>query len=124
MKFKKYYIENSQGKSNCVIRSFCKAFNKEFDVVYNELCAIQKELKCDSFNDIEVFETYMKRNNVFKIEYGNNIKVKDLKLDNGLYIVFCYDKKEFYHMIVIIDNILYDRDKSSFELYTISVYKG
>ena len=123
MKFNEFYIENKDGWSNCVIRSFCKLFNKEYDEVYSELCNIQKELNCGSFNDIEVFETYMKRMNVDKIEYGTDIKLKDLKLDNGSYIVFCWDKKDFYHMVTIINNILYDRDNSSLELYTISVYK-
>ena len=123
MKFNEFYIENSKGKSNCVIRSFCKLFNKEYNEVYNELCEIQKQLNCSSYNDIEVFETYMKINNVDKIEYGNDIQVKDLTLDNGSYIVFCWDKKEFYHMITIINNTVYDKDDRSLELYTISIYK-
>lgn len=123
MKFNEFYIENSEGKSNCVIRSFCKLFNKEYNEVYNGLCNIQKELNCSSFNDIEVFETYMNRNGVDKIEYGKDIKIKDLSLDNGSYIVFCWDQKDFYHMVAIIDNTLFDKDDRSLELYTISVYK-
>ncbi len=123
MKYKKYYIENSHGKSNCVIRSLCKVLNRDFDFIYDELCNIQKELNCDSFNDIEVFETYMKRNSINKIEYGKDIKIKDLKLDNGTYIIFCSDKKDFYHMVAVIDNILYDKNNNSLELYTISIYK-
>lgn len=123
MKFSKFYIENKEGRSNCVIRSFCKLFNKEYDQVFNELCSIQKELNCSSFNDIEVFETYMKRNDVNKIEYGSDIRIKDLSLDNGSYIIFCWDKKDFYHMVTVIDNTLFDRDNSSLELYTITIYK-
>jgi hypothetical protein len=123
MKFNEFYIENSEGKSNCVIRSFCKLFNKEYDQVYNELCNIQKELNCSSYNDIEVFETYMNRNGIDKIEYGSDIKIKDLSLGSGSYIVFCYDKKDFYHMVTIIDNVLFDKDNRSLELYTISIYK-
>jgi hypothetical protein len=65
----------------------------------------------------------MKRRNTFPIEYNKNIKVKDLKLDNGKYLVFCYDKKDFYHMVSIIDNILYDKDDSSLDLYVINIYK-
>ena len=56
MKFNKFYICNSEGKSNCVVRTFCKSFNEEYENVYNELCLIAKELNCESFNDIEVFE--------------------------------------------------------------------
>ena len=123
MNYTEYNICNSEGKSNCVIRSFCKTYNEKYDDVYNELCEIAKELKCESFNDIEVFENYMKRRNTTSIEYGKNIKIKDLKLDNGKYLVFCWDKKDFYHMVSIIDNTLFDKDNKSLELYTINLYK-
>ena len=123
MKFKEYYICNSDGKSNCVIRSLCKMYNDEYDNVYNELCSIANELNCKSFNDIEVFEAYLKRRNTNIIEYGKDSKIKDLNLDDGKYIVFCWDKNDFYHMVTITDNVLYDKDDSSLELYTISVYK-
>ena len=123
MKFEKFYIENIYGKSNCVIRSFCKLFNKEYNDVCDELCSIQKELNSSSYNDIEVFETYMKRNNVNKIECENNIRLRDLNLKNGSYIIFCWDKKNFYHMVTIIDNILFDKDVKSLDLYVISIYK-
>lgn len=123
MKFSEFYISNSEGKSNCVIRSLCKMYDKEYEEVYNELCDIAKELNCESFNDIEVFETYMKRRNTTKLDYGKDIKIKDLELDDGKYIIFCFDKKDYYHMVPIIDNVLFDKDNSSLELYIISIYK-
>lgn len=123
MTFKEFYITDKNGKSNCVIRSLCKILNKEYNDVYNELCKITEDLKCDSFNDIPVFEKYMGDNNIFKINHDEDIKVKDLKIDNGSYIVFCYDKKEFYHMISIIDNDIYDKNSDFMDLYVISVYK-
>ena len=106
MKFIEYNITNNDGKSNCVIRSFCKMFNESYSDVYDELCRIQKELNCENINDIEVFETYMRNHNVNSIDYGKNVKVKDLKLDNGSYIVFYWNKDEFYHMLPIIDNVV------------------
>ena len=99
MKFVEYNITNNDGKSNCVIRSFCKMFNKSYKDVYDRLCQIQKELNCENFNDIEVFETFMKNHNVIPIDYGKDIKVKNLNLDSGSYIVFCCDRDEFYHML-------------------------
>ena len=123
MKFNEFFICNSEGKSNCVIRSLCKIYNEEYDNVFNELCDISKDLNSQSFNDVEVFEEYMKRRNTFVIDYGKDIKIKDLKLDNGKYLVLCYDKKDFYHMVAVIDNCLYDKDDRSLELYTITVYK-
>ena len=123
MKFVEYNITNNDGKSNCVIRSFCKMFNKSYKDVYDRLCQIQKELNCENFNDIEVFETFMKNHNVIPIDYGKDIKVKNLNLDSGSYIVFCCDRDEFYHMLPIIDNVVYDKDDRSMELYAISLYK-
>ena len=123
MEFKEYYIENNEGKSNCVIRSLCKLYNKEYNDVYNELISISKELNSESYNDIEVFETYMKRYNTLPLDYGNNLKIKDLNLDKGSYIVFCYNKQDFYHMIPIINNIVYDKDNRCLDLYVITIYK-
>mgnify|MGYP001089696372 FL=1 len=45
-----------------------------------------------------------------------------LSLDNGTYIVFCY-QDDFYHMTCIMDNTLYDNKKDSFNLKTITLYK-
>jgi len=123
MKFSEFYICDKEGKSNCVIRSLCKAFNEKYIDVYNELCSIAKSLNCESYNDVEVFEAYMKRRNTYAIDYGKDLKIKDLNLDNGKYLVFCYDKKEFYHMVSIIDNILYDKNAESLELYVVTIYK-
>lgn len=123
MTFKEFYIVDKDGKSNCVVRSLCKILNKEYDDVYNNLCKIAEELNCSSFNDIEVFEKYMEDNNIIKINRDEDIKVKDLKIDNGSYIVFCYDRKEFYHMISIIDNVIYDKNSDCMDLRVISVYR-
>lgn len=65
----------------------------------------------------------MEQNRTKKISFNQDIKIKDLELDNGSYIVFCWDKKEYYHMVTIIDNVLYDKDDNSMELYPISIYK-
>lgn len=124
MKFKEYYIENKEGKSNCVIRSFCKLYDKSYDEVYGSLCDIAKSLNCNSFNDIEVFEEYMKRHNTIQINYQKEVMIKDLALDNGSYIVFCWDKNEYYHMNVIIDNVLYDKNIKGLELFPIKIYKS
>lgn len=123
MRFEKYYITDKNGNSNCLIRSLCRIYNKEYEEVFGDLCSLAKELKCENFNDIEVFETYMKRHNTFKIDYGKDKKIKELDLNNGNYIVFCYDKKDWYHIVNIENNVLYDKENDSLELYVISIYK-
>lgn len=122
MKYSEYFISNKEGKSNCVIRSFCKLYNQEYDVVFNELVELAHELNHNSFNDVEVFEEYMRRHNTTEIE-SKKIKIKDLELDSGNYIVFCYDKKDYYHMITIIDNTIYDKTDECLDLYVIKIYK-
>ena len=122
MNFEEYYITDSNGKSNCVIRSFCKIYSREYDDVSNELLSISKELNKD-FNDIETFEELMMRHNTIKVDYGKDLLIKDLTLDNEKYIIFCYDKKDFYHMIPIINKTIYDYNSDSLNLYVISIYK-
>ena len=124
MKFIKYYITNKEEKSNCVIRTFCKIFNEEYDNVYNELCRIQKELNCSNYNDIEVFEKYMENHNFNSIDYGKDIVIKELELDDDTYIVFCWNKDDFYHMLPIINNVIYDKKESSMNLFTLKLYKS
>ena len=124
MKFIKYYITNKEGNSNCVIRTFCKIFNEEYDNVYNELCRIQKELNCSNYNDIEVFEKYMENHNFNSIDYGKDIVIKVLELDDDTYIVFCWNKDDFYHMLPIINNVIYDKEESSMNLFTLKLYKS
>ena len=123
MKYIQYNICNLEGKSNCVVRTFCKLLNENYDNIYNELCNIKEELKCESYNDVLVFETFMKRNNINAISYGRDMLVKDLELSLGEYIVFCYDKKDYYHMIPIIDNVIYDKNDKCLDLYVINVYE-
>lgn len=123
MRFNKFYVEDKNGKTNCVIRSFCKLYGGTYEEVINELLSIKDEIKAESFNDIEVFEEYMRRRNTEKIDYGKDKRIKDLDVDNGNYIVFCWDKDNFYHMVTIIDNTLYDKDDTSSNLYAITVYK-
>ncbi len=123
MIFKEFYISDKNGKSNCVIRSLCKILNKEYGDVYNDLCEVAKELNYSSFNDIPVFEKYMEDNNIFKINCEESIKVRDLKINNGSYIVFCWDKNDYYHMVPIVDNVIYDKNSDCLNLYVISIYR-
>ena len=117
----KYIEYNSEG--NCIIRSFSKLYNTNPIDIYNELESIKNELNKDNTNDIEVFEEYMKRRNTNKIDKYKDIQVKDLVLDNNSYIVFCCDKKDWYHLIPIIDNTVYDKTSNCLDLYVISIYR-
>ena len=68
MNFIEYNLTDKNGNSNCVIRSLCKILNKEYNEVLNGLLDTAKVLNNESFNDIPVFEEYMKQNNIIKID--------------------------------------------------------
>ena len=122
MNYNYFYLTDKEGKSNCVIRSFCKIYDMEYDDVSKELLTISKELNCN-FNDIETFEEFMRLRNTIKLDNYQDELIKDLKLDNGKYIIFCYDKKDFYHMVPVINKTVYDYNNDSLNLYVISIYK-
>ena len=122
IKYKYYYITDKNGNSNCVIRSLCKLLNKEYEEVYNVLLTISNKLNMNT-NDIEVFEQYMLDNNIINIGYKGDKLIKEFDFENEKYIVFCYDKKDYYHMVPIINNVMYDRTEDSLNLYIISIYK-
>ena len=122
MNYNYFYLTDKDGKSNCVIRSFCKIYDMEYDDVSKELLTISKELNCN-FNDIETFEEFMRLRNTIKLDNYHDELIKDLKLDNSKYIIFCYDKKDFYHMVPVINETVYDYNNDSLNLYVISIYK-
>lgn len=122
MKYEYYYVEDNNKKSNCIIRTFCKLFNKEYDAVKQELINIAKELNYETYAEIEVFEKYLNDKNYIKIEHKEE-QIKNLQLEKGKYAVFCYDKKDYYHMLAIINNTVYDKIEDNLNLYTITIYK-
>lgn len=122
MKYEYYYVEDENKKTNCIIRTFCKLFNKEYEEVKQELINIAKELNYETYAEIEVFEKYLNDNNYKKIEHKEE-QIKNLKLEKGKYAVFCYDKKDYYPMLAIINNTVYDKKEDNLNLYTITIYK-
>ncbi len=65
----------------------------------------------------------MNRHNTFKLDKYEGEMIKDLKLDNDDYIIFCCDKKDFYHMVPVINNVVYDYNEDFYKLYVINIYK-
>ena len=118
MKYKEYTAEG-----NCIIRTFAKLFNKSSKEIYNELFEITKKQNREDYTDIEVWEEYLFKNNYKKID-NEETKINQLELDNSKYAVFCWDKKDYYHIVPIINNTLYDKTDKSLELYVLRIYKN
>lgn len=123
MKFEEYDYVDKNGGSNCILRSFSKMFNIPYERVEKGILQDAKELGYDDYKKVEVFEKYLETCHTYPINYGKNIQIKNLELSKGKYVVFCYDKKDNYHMVYIKDGILYDKNDKSLELYTIQIYK-
>ncbi len=124
MEYKKYYISDENGNSNCVIRTFCKVFNKNYSEVKNELIEISRKLKASSYNDTEVFEKYLSQKGYFPEETDKSIKVSNLELSKETRIILCWDKKDYYHMLPIINNTIYDKNSDSLDLYVLKIYSN
>ena len=115
------YYNPIEEKGSCVQRSLSKIFDKNYFEVKEDLINISKSLEKDDYREVEVFEKYLFDNGAKELDI-KDILVKDLKLGSGKYIVFCY-KDDWYHMIPIINNTIYDKTKDCFELIVLKVYK-
>lgn len=120
MKFEYYNPVDEKG--GCIFRSFSKYFDKDYNTIKNEILDLQKELNAESYTDDIVIETYLNNNGVYDTNNPFRGQIKDLK-NEGKSIILCYNKKEFYHMVTIIDNVVYDKHEDTFDLYVLKIYK-
>ena len=116
------YYNPSDDKRSCVVRTLTKLTGKEYSTVKAELTALAHELGHETYNDEAVFEPYMANHGFYKISNHCNT-VGELESDSGAYCVYCTNRAGFYHLLPIVDNIIYDRRNDSLELYVIAVYK-
>ena len=119
MKFIKYDPEMEKG--GCILRTFMKLFDKDEISIYNELVNLAKEMNHNDYTDIEVFEKYLENNSYIKLDIKDML-VGELNNLNGKYACFCF-KGDFYHMLPIINDTIYDKREESLELTVISLYK-
>lgn len=118
MKLEYYNIDNY----NCVIRTFVKLLDKSPIKIEKELNDLANELDYDNYNEVEVFEKYLNLNNYNKISM-DKLKIGNLENMNGKYAVFCH-KDDFYHMIPIINNTVFDKNKDILDFEVITIYKN
>lgn len=74
-------------KGDCVIRAFCGALDKKWDVVFSELCDIAKK-KYDMPNSNTVIKQYAENNGLVKVSLPEYMYVsKFAQTHKGTYIV-------------------------------------
>lgn len=122
LSFEQY--DPSEDKQNCVVRTMTKLTGKDYPVVKSELKQLAARSGFETYNDQSIFEEYMSRCGIYKQrDYNNNTKLKDLDLSGGAYCVLTSNRESYYHMLPVIDNVIYDRRNNSLDLYVITIYK-
>lgn len=120
MKYEYYNPEDEKG--SCFQRSISKLLNKDYNKVKEDLVELSKKLGYSDYREIEVFETYLKNNNVYELKKEFNCKVEDLSIEPGKYIIFG-NKEDWYHMVCLIDDTFYDKNENYKEINIIKIYK-
>ena len=116
------YYNPVDEKGDCVARSISKLLNKDYNKVKEELISLAETLEQTDYREIEVFETYLKNNNVYELKKEFNCKVEDLSIEPGKYIIFG-NKEDWYHMVCLIDDTFYDKSENYKEINIIKIYK-
>ena len=117
-----YYNPSDESRS-CVVRTLTKLTGKEYSTVKAELDALAQELGYETYNEAAVFERYMAKHSIYKMKEYENITVGELELNGGSYCVYSTNQNGFFHLIPVVDNVIYDRRNDSTELFVIAVYK-
>lgn len=117
-----YYNPSDESRS-CVVRTMTKLTGKDYATVKAELTDLASKNGCESYNDEAVFSRYMAEHGIHKMQEYGNTTVGELKLDDGIYCVFATNRNGFYHLMPVVDNVIYDRRDDCRSLYVIAVYK-
>jgi hypothetical protein len=117
------YYNPSEETRSCVVRTMTKLIGKDYDTIKAELTALAHSMEADSYNNDAVFEHYMAGHGIYKLKEYNNITVGELELSNGTYCVYSTNRNGFYHLLPVVDNVIYDRRDDSRGLFVIAVYK-
>lgn len=116
------YYNPVDEKGSCVQRSLSKILNKDYNETKQELIELSKSLGYSDYREIEVFETYMKKYNIIELNQEFNCTIEDLIIEPGNYIIFG-NKEEWYHMVCLINNTIYDKNENYKEINIIKIYK-
>ena len=117
------YYNPSDEKRSCVVRTMTKLTGKDYQTVRQELTALAEETGYPDYNEPTVFEQYLAEHDYFRCMDDCGVQVKELMLSDGAFCVFCTNHEEFYHLMPVIDGVIYDRRNDCQELYVLAVYR-
>ena len=116
------YYNPVDEKASCVGRSISKILDKDYEETKKELIELSKSLGYEDYREIEVFETYLKNHNIIELNQEFNCTIEDLIIEPGNYIIFG-NKEEWYHMVCLKNNTIYDKNENYKEINIIKIYK-
>ena len=117
-----YYNPSDESRS-CVVRTMTKLTGGEYQAVKHELTALAQEMGYPEYNEPAVFERYLLSHGFAKCSEGGGSQVRAFRLDRGIYCVFCTNQADYFHLMPVIDGVIYDRRNDSQELYVLAVYR-
>jgi len=115
------YYNPINEQSGCIVRSISRALNKNYLEVKKEISDYARE---KDYHEEEVFQSFLLEHG-FTIDLsnqGSNLLELDVK---GINIVLAKDN-DWYHMICVIDNVIYDKNnlEDLKNLKVIKIYKS
>ena len=117
-----YYNPSDETRS-CVVRTMTKLTGKAYQTVRDELTALASEFGYPEYNAPAVFEHYLAQHGFVKSEDSGGLQVRALRLARGTYCVFCTNGEDFFHLMPVIDGVIYDRRDDCQDLSVLAVYE-
>lgn len=117
------YYNPSDERRSCVVRTMTKLTGKPYPAVKQALAGLAAALGYPDWNEQAVFERYLAEYGFRKCENMSGMQLGELSLQSGAYCVFCTNRADFFHLLPVIDGVIYDRRDDCRALYVIAVYK-
>ncbi len=117
------HFDPTDEKRSCVVRTMTKLTGRDYGSVKAELAALAAEMGCETYNDQRVFGRFLEDLGFSRIGGYEGLTVGELELKNGSWCVHCTDRKEFQHLLPVVDGVIFDRRDDSRGLFVEAVYK-
>ena len=112
----------SDEHGSCIARTLTLLSGKPYPAVRAELDALAGALGFDTYTETAVFEEYLARLGFYPADGYTGVRMDALTLPAGRFCVICTDGAGFYHMLPVIDSVIYDRRNDSGALTVFRIY--
>lgn len=113
----------SEEPRSCVARTMTKLTGLPYDTVKQELAALASDMGYPEWNETAVFEAYLAKHGLNKIMGDSGIQVQALPDMDGICCIFCTNRDGFYHLMPVVDGVIYDRRDAYRGMFVLAVYQ-